>query len=193
MAIISEPDHVRPDEDKRQNRRMRYSHQGWLLILIAAIVLHSCSYRLVTDDRVELPAGISNVSIALATNRTIEAGLEDLFTQELIRRLRADGRMEIVAAGAAELRCSLDELRISPVSYNEQGRVAVESASVLARCQLVVPGSGSVAWSSGLLGAAEEYPVGDNYLSNEQAKARALGEVVKDLSESVRSLLLDAF
>jgi hypothetical protein len=121
--------------------------------------------------------------------------LGGLFTQELIRRLRADGRVTILPPGKAEgeLKCELKGLDISAVSYTWEGRVAAESARLSADCRLVLTGAEGAAWKSGALSAVEEYPVGDNYLLNEQVKAQALKEAVKDLSESVRSLLLDSF
>jgi hypothetical protein len=158
-------------------------------------ILCSCGYHLVKERAVELPAGIKSLAVPLAKNRTIEAGLEDVFTQELIKRLRADGRVMVLPPGQAEgeLRCTIRELSIHPVSFTKDGRVAVASASLAAECILVKTHSEGVAWISGPLTAVEEYPVGNDYLHNETIKAQALQQVVQDLSGSVRSLLLDRF
>jgi len=162
---------------------------------IMAALLSSCGYHLVRERAVELPAGIKSLAVPLAKNRTIEAGLEDVFTQELIRRLRADGRVPVVEPGRAEgeLRCVLTELTIHSVSFDQNGRVAVASARLAAECELVKPPAEGAAWRSGELRAAEEYPVGEDYLHNETIKSQALQQAVQDLSESVRSLLFDQF
>jgi outer membrane lipopolysaccharide assembly protein LptE/RlpB len=162
---------------------------------IITLLLSSCGYHLVRERVVELPAGIKTLAVPLAKNRTIEAGLEDVFTQELIQRLRADGRVPVVEPGRAdgELRCVLTELTIHSVSYDKNGRVVVASARMAAECELVKPPAEGAAWRSGELNAVEEYPVGDDYLHNEDIKAQALKQAVQDLSESVRSLLFDRF
>ena len=164
-----------------------------LLLWTAGII--SCQYSLVKDKSVALPSNLQSISIPLAKNLTIEAGLEDTFTQELIKRLTADGRIKILEAGRAEaeLRCTIQDISTQAVSYSREGRVAAENIGIEAECMIVVPESESVVWRTGLLAAAEEYPVGDNYLLNEDLKARAIIEVCKDLSESIRSLLIDSF
>jgi len=162
-----------------------------LLAVFLAIPLIGCPYRLVREDSSRLPAGIRTLSVPLAKNHTIEAGLEDIFTNELIRRLAADSRVEVVEHGEAELGCELVELKVSAASYTREGKIASETLSLKARCDLVLADSGSVAWRSGPLYVREEYPVGGDYLMNERARETALGEAARDMSESVRSLLLD--
>ena len=163
--------------------------------LVGAVLFFSCSYHLVREGRGSLPSGLTSISVPLAENRTMEAGLEDMFTQELIKRLRADGRVEVMAPGQAdaELRCTLKSLNTWPVSYSPEGKIFAERVSLGAECALVIPESESVVWKSGSLSAAEEYGVSDDYLLNEEAKARALLEAARDISEHVRSTLLDPF
>lgn len=160
-----------------------------------AVLVSACPYQLVKDAPVELPAGIKSLAIPLARNLTIEAGLEDRFTQELIKSFRADGRVVLLPPGRAdaELQCALEKLEIATVAYSKEGRTNAESAAVTAQCVLVTPASQSQIWKTGDLTAAEEYPVGNDYLANENVKAAALAQVCLDLAESIRSLLLDRF
>lgn len=164
-------------------------------MILFSLFSAGCPYQLVREGEVSLPGGIKSLAIPLAQNQTIEAGLDDMFTQELIKRFRSDGRVLILEPGMAdaELRCQLLELKISPVGYTREGRVRAESAALSVECGLVAPSSGYRLWKTRRLTAAEEYPVGDDYLANEDQKARALLEVCRDLSETVRSLLLDSF
>lgn len=172
------------------------SKRFYILVLLAiAGWSFSCSYRLVSERSASLPSGVNDISIPLARNLTIEAALEDVFTMELIQRLSADGRVEILTSGEAdaELRCVLEEITTHPVSYTREGRISAESVIIEGECSLVVPESESVVWRSGRLTASEEYPIGDNYLANEDARSAAILEVCKDLTESVRHALLDSF
>ncbi len=162
---------------------------------LGLFLLTACPYKLVKESRKSLPADLKTVFIPLARNGTIEAGLEDTFTRELIKTLRADGRISLTGPSTAdaELRCRLEKLRTSPSSYSKQGRVIVERVSLQAQCRLVVPETDSTVWNSGDIIASEEYPVGPDYLNNERQKSAGLREVCRDISESVRSLLLDSF
>jgi outer membrane lipopolysaccharide assembly protein LptE/RlpB len=166
-----------------------------LLALALAAAVAGCGYQLVRESQAPLPAGLRNLAVPLAQNLTIEAGLEDLFTQALIQTLSADGRIEITSPGIADanLHCSLIELKISPRTYTAAGRIAAERATLAVECSLVLPDSESVVWKTGERRAAEDYPVGDDYLLNEEQKARALQEICRDLSQTVRTLLLDSF
>jgi outer membrane lipopolysaccharide assembly protein LptE/RlpB len=166
-----------------------------LFTFILSGVTLSCSYRLVKEGGASLPSGVDSISIPLAGNRTIEAGLEDVFSLELKKRLAADGRVAMSERGSAdaELRCVLKDIRTAPVSYTREGRVAAEKVALEAECSLVIAESGSVVWKTGSMAASEEYTVGDDYLINERARAQALLEVCRDLSESVRNALLDTF
>ena len=72
-------------------------------------------------------------------------------------------------------------------------RVAAEQATVRAECRLVATDGGADIWTTGVLEAAEQYPVGNDPLANEAAQAAALAEICRDLAETVRVLLLDSF
>jgi outer membrane lipopolysaccharide assembly protein LptE/RlpB len=174
---------------------MRKDAVNLLFTFIFAGATLSCSYRLVKESSASLPSGVDSISIPLAGNRTIEAGLEDVFSLELKKRLAADGRVTISEKGLAdaELRCVLKDIRTAPVSYTREGRVAAERVVLEAECALAIAESGSVVWKTGSLAASEEYAAGDDYLINEQARAQALLEVCRDLCESIRNALLDSF
>lgn len=163
------------------------------LALALVLLACSCGYNLVRESGVELPAGVESISVPLARNLTIEAGLEDRFTKTLIERLAADGRVDIGRDSPDQLRCRVTDLTVTASSYSAEGRIATQTARVKAECSLHVGGSGSVAWTTGPLEASEEYPVGNDYILNEEAKERAIGEALAYLAETVRSLLLDSF
>ena len=158
-------------------------------------LLSACSYHLVRDQARLPAAGIDSLSVPLARNQTIEAGLEDAFTQALLERLRADGRVPLAPVGQAkaELRCTLKALEVRNSSYNRTGREAAEQATVRAECRLVATDGGALIWTTGEISASEQYPVGNDPLANETARKAALTEICRDLAETVRALLLDSF
>jgi hypothetical protein len=163
--------------------------------IILLVLVSACSYRLVRDGARLPAAGIDSLAVPLARNQTIEAGLEDAFTQALLERLRADGRVRVAPVGQAraELRCTLKALEVRNTSYDRTGREAASQATVRAECRLAATDGGANIWSSGEFSASEQYPVGNDPLANESARAAALAEICRDLAETVRALLLDSF
>lgn len=169
---------------------------GPALSLALLLAVPACGYRLAGPDSARLPsAEIKSLAVPLARNLTIEAGLEDLFTMELIRALRADGRVPVVEPGraATELRCSLTGLATRSAAYDESGRELAAQYSFKARCRLVAVSSGAEVWDTGELSAAEEYPVGNDPLQNEAAREAAFRKSCAELADTVRALLLDSF
>jgi outer membrane lipopolysaccharide assembly protein LptE/RlpB len=164
---------------------------GFVLLAL----LSACSYRLVRDGARLPAAGIESVAVPLSRNQTTEAGLEDAFTQALLERLRADGRVRVAPAGQAqaELRCTLKALEVGNSSYDRNGRETASQATLRAECRLVATDGGANIWSTGEVSASEQYPVGNDPLANESARAAALAEICRDLAETVRALLLDSF
>ncbi len=165
-----------------------------LACLVIAAALAGCGYKLVREKTVELPGGVVDMAVPLAKNLSMEAALEDVYTQEMIRRFRADGRVEIVGPARADslLRCTIESVQTRTVSYF-RGRTQAEEVIVKSHCELAVADSGVEVWKSGSLRAMEEYPVGSDMLANESAKDTALLEACRETSETVRGLLLDRF
>jgi len=174
---------------------MTLSRGLFLSVLTMSVMLASCSYQLVKEDRASLPAGVQSVYVPLARNMTIEAVLEDVFTQELIKTLRSDGRIKLEDRNEAdaELLCVIEDVDLDAISYTEEGRIASNRVTMTVHCRLLLKGSESVVWETGEISAGEDYPVGPDHIRNENQKALALREASKDIAESVRGLLIDSF
>lgn len=166
-----------------------------VIYCLAIVFASSCGYKVVTEDRATLAGGAEKISVPLSENRTIEPALEDVFTMQLKRIILSDGRLQLVQPkeAEAELKCVLKDLSDRPVSYSEAGRISARETSFSVECMLWDRRLNELALALPELSASEVYPVGNAYLANEQARGAALREVSKQLSESVRSVLLDGF
>lgn len=158
-----------------------------LLFLAAA-----CGYHL-AGKQVALPGGGNELDLPLLKNKTMEAGLEDLVTQELRKRLLSEGRILMSAEAPVELRGIITGATRMPMSFSELGRVSVERERITAEFRLVRKADGDTLWKSEELSGDEEYPVTSDPLETERARERAAREAAADLAETALELLLANF
>lgn len=153
-----------------------------------------CGYRPVGKDA-SLPENFTRVAIPLVENQTIEAGLEDIFTNELRRQFQTDPRVRVVSPDESEviLKGRIEDVDMINLSYDRLGRVSSQKARVRCEFELVHRESGRIIWSSGNIEAEEEFPVTDNYIMNERYIETALAEVAEDITETAHELLLSGF
>jgi len=163
-----------------------------LIQALLAFAFAACGYHL-AGKVVSLPGGGRELAAPLMKNQTLEAGLEDIMTQELRQQLLSDGRVQVRSSAPVELRGTLTRLLRTPLSFSDLGRVNVERVLVTAEFRLVRLSDGQVLWQSGELSSDEEYPVGVDPLVTERAREQALREVAEDLSETAIEFLLGDF
>jgi len=164
---------------------------AWLIPAILVLTA-GCGYRLV-GKQVSLPGGGTELDLPLLKNKTLEAGLEDLVSQELRKHLLADGRIRLSSDAPVELRGVITGVTRTPMSFSSLGRVNVERERITAEFRLVRKAGGEALWESGELSADEEYPVTADPLETERARERALREAAEDLAGTALELLLGNF
>ena len=165
---------------------------GFLSILI---LLVGCGYKPVGRSAASLPENFTKIAVPLMENRTMEAGLEDIFTSELRRQFLSDPRVQVVPLSQAEVVLSgkIKELDMINLSYDRLGRVSAQRARVRCEFELYHRESEKTLWGSGTIQAEEEFPVTDDYLANERYIETALKEVAEDITETAHELLLSGF
>lgn len=168
------------------------------MIKIAAIfglsALSACGYQLVGKEA-HLPAGVGQVAVAAARNKTMEASLEITMTQDLLQALKSDGRIRITSRKDADaiLQSELIDAVDQPLAFDKFGRGTLVQVTVRARVYLTRPGSGKEIWSSGSIAEDEQYPVGDDYLANDRLRDIALGQVCQRISRIAVEKLATGF
>lgn len=158
-------------------------HMG--LPIVIAMLLFGCGYHFAGSG--SLPAGVSQVFIVVMENRTVESGVERIFTNDLIDQFTRRRK-----ASLAETRDAADGILTGTiVSLNVQD-VARSSVSIVTErqltCQLIIRLSspdGNILWSSGTIVERQTYSVADddNTLTN-QIKVRAIAAVSRKATES---------
>ena len=160
-----------------------------LLLLVSA-----CGYHLLGKE-VHLPGGVSKIYVETAENKTMEDGLEQLFTQRLLEHLNADGRIKLVNKNEADgiLKSEILKAQEMPLAFDKFGRVTLLQVEVSAQVILLASKENKKLWDSGILLEREEYPVGDDFLRNDRLRDSALDQISQRLSRTVVELLTSDF
>ena len=162
--------------------------------MIGLSILSACGYQLVGKEA-HLPEGVTQVAVATAENRTMEASLEITMTQNLLQALKSDGRINIASPKIADaiLQAELIDAIDHPLSFDKFGRASLVQVTVTARVYLIRPGSGKNIWSSGEINENEQYPVGDDSLANDRLRNVALDQICQRISRIAVEKLATGF
>jgi outer membrane lipopolysaccharide assembly protein LptE/RlpB len=155
------------------------------LVVAITAVLSGCGYHFAGSG--SLPAGVSTVFIVVMENRTVESGVERVFTNDLIDQFTRRRK-----ASLAETRDAADGILSGTiVSLNVQDAARSSVAIVTERqltCQLIIRLSspeGRILWSSGTIVERQTYSVADDdNTGTNQNKVLAIAAVSKKATES---------
>jgi|GEM_PF-2789887 len=161
-------------------------------LLLPAFV--ACGYHLLGKE-VNLPGGVKKVYVETARNKTMESGLEQIFTQKLMEHLRADGRVNLVNKSEAEaiLRSELIQSEVHPLAFDKFGRVILQEIEISANVMLIATRENKTLWNSGIIREREQYPVSDDFLRNDQLRRGALIQASQRLSRTIVEMLTSDF
>ena len=165
-----------------------------LALGLTVLFLYACGYQLAKPPQY-LSQNIQNLTIAKVENRTLEAGLEQIYTQSLIQTIKSYTNLNLTEKSIAQgiLKAELVKLDYTPLGYDQFGRVNLLEINLSARLWLINAEDEKVIWSSGLMQVNEQYPVGDDFFSNYQLRRKALEEICSRLAKSQIELLLADF
>jgi outer membrane lipopolysaccharide assembly protein LptE/RlpB len=158
------------------------------------ITLWGCGYRL-EGRETPLPPGIQTIAIPTMANQTLEPGIENAFTEAMIREFNLDGRLKVVSEKRADsiLEGSIEDFFISSISYDVSGFASEYRAIVTVGATLRRPDTGEILWSVPSLRDTQDYKVTSNVLSNEARKQEAIEEIARQLAGTVHDLIMERF
>jgi outer membrane lipopolysaccharide assembly protein LptE/RlpB len=144
------------------------------------LIFCACGYHLVGKET-HLPEGVSSIAIDTANNKTMESGLEQNFTQELILTFKTDGRVPVADKKTAPAILHSDLIKVidAPMAFDHFGRANLIQITFTSRVYLVQAGTGKELWSSGIITQTEQYPVGDDFLANDRLRRQALAQACR--------------
>ena len=168
-----------------------YRKYIWLIFFIS-LFLSACGYRFVGSGN--LPAGTQRVFVEVLGNRTVETGLENIITNDLIyefTRNRHSVQANREKAGAI-LTGMIESARIRTITRQGQQTPLERRIDVTVNLKLT-DSHGKVIWSASGVSDSEIYNVNTDKQDAEQNKDAALKILSKRLAEKVYNSLTDDF
>ena len=174
----------------KMNRATRNAVTGFFLFL----GIWGCGYSL-EGRKTSLPQDIRTIAIPTMANKTLEAGIENVFTRAMIREFNLDGRLKVVRQKQADsiLEGVIQDFSISSISYDTAGLALEYSVEVTMGLTLRRIDTGEVLWKAPSMKETEEYRVVSNVLTNEARKQEAIEEIARELAETIHDLIVERF
>jgi hypothetical protein len=178
----------------REIKEVKKLGRTGLIGSLVFLVLWSCGYRL-EGRGTSLPPEIQTVAIPTMENRTVEAGIENVFTTALVREFNFDGRLKVIPQKRADsiLDGTIQDFLVTSVSYDAGGLVLEYRVQITLELTFQRLDTGEVLWEVPVMREVEEYRVASNVLTNEARKAEAIGEIARILAERIHDLIVERF
>lgn len=167
-------------------------YYSWTIILLG-LFFSACGYRFTGSGN--FPAGIRNIYVTMLENRTIETGMENTFTNDLIYEFTKIDKEALAGSrdkAEAILAGVIDSLRIETISHKGTHTALERRVKVSISLQLTDQG-GNIIWYKKGIAENEAYAVLPDKLKTEQNKRAAISALSKRLAERVYNSLTDDF
>ena len=130
---------------------------GGVLFLLSAVMLmgQSCGYHF--PGTAELPGGIKSVSFDDFANYTLRPGIEKELQWAIEDEFRTRGLVRVTEAGDGVLSATLQELDVSPRSFDRRDQVLEYELTLLLEVQLRDRGSEEILWQTSNLRITQHY------------------------------------
>lgn len=170
--------------------------KGWravYLLLLVMLLSTACGYKLVGRET-HLPQGVASIAIPTFKNRTLEPGIEILFTQAFLREFLRDQRVKVVCREEADaiLEGVIKSYEYYSVAYDRSGLASEYRATALIDLTLRKR-SGEVIWKENDLSETKTYRVSNVTALSESNKNRALREIAALAAGRVRNRFFHNF
>ena len=160
--------------------------------LLAATQLTGCGYRFAGGGG--LPENIRRVSVSILENRTVETGLENTLTNDLIYELTRSPQAEVTGASSAQARISgiIRSLSTSTVTHSDLNTSQERRVTLVVDLTLT-RSDGQKIWQRQGIAANETFSVGGNKIATERNRREALKSLSKRLAERLFASMTDRF
>jgi len=168
----------------------------WTVIgtLLASITLAACGYHFAGGGK--YPAGVTRVFIPMLENRSVETGVESMFTNDLIyefTRNRKESLAKDRSTANGILIGTIVSLSVENISRSSVSKAIERRVTGTLNLRLESP-DGRVLWKSGSIIEREAYEVVDeNKTATDQNKSDAIAELSRKIAETAFTQLTDNF
>ena len=166
--------------------------ETWIIFLLL-LISSACGYRF--SGKENLPSGVERIFVTVFENRTMETGVETLFTDDIIQefiRNRKNSLANTRTGADAVLSGAVESIRIRTIS--REGTHTPLERRVWATVSLKLTGSdGRVIWKKSGISESETYDVMPLKQQTERNRLDAISVLSKRIAERVYFRLTDDF
>jgi outer membrane lipopolysaccharide assembly protein LptE/RlpB len=163
-----------------------------IIIIVAVWVFLStaCGYRFSGSGN--LPSGVTAVFITIFENRTLETGLENVITEDIVYEFTRNNRAASRKNADAILSGVVRSMHTETISRAGQ-HTAIERRVTVSVDLRLTDVDGREIWSAKSVSANEAYEVASNKFETEQNKQDAISVLSKRLSAKIYDRLTNDF
>ncbi|MDY6988231.1 MAG: LPS assembly lipoprotein LptE [Thermodesulfobacteriota bacterium] len=166
---------------------------GWVFaVLVIFSIQGGCGYHFKAG--LKAPAGVHTISVRMLENRTLESGIEAVFTDDLLYEFTRSKVVQVAGLDVADavLSGTIVSLRVDTISHTAdyasgERRVTITLDLALTRA------NGEVIWSDRALSDREEYKVSSDKLTTERNRRKAIEALSERAAEKVHNRILQDF
>lgn len=158
---------------------------------LVMLVLWGCGYGF---QGARAPEG-AFLEIPVFVNKTVETGIETIFTQELISEMRKTPGWKIVEPGQGRylLKGTILSFVSEPHAVSVRKLAVEHRATMVLDVSFVEKSSGKELWRDRNLRTFVDYPVGADVLGAERAKREAIGRIAQEMASRIRTRVQDTW
>jgi len=177
----------------KQELHLRQTGRGRALLVLAVwVALCGCGYQFKAG--LKAPAGVHTIAVRMLENRTLESGIETVFTNDLLYEFTRSKVLGVAGPDVADavLSGTIVSSNVDTISHTAdyasgERRVTVTLDLALTRA------NGEVIWSDRALSDREEYKVSSDKLTTEGNRRRAIEALSERAAEKVHNRILQDF
>jgi outer membrane lipopolysaccharide assembly protein LptE/RlpB len=156
-----------------------------LLLFLSLVFLGGCGYKLAGKET-HLPPGVGSVAIPTLINKTLEPGIEIVFTQAFLKEFIKDRRVQVVDRREADsiFEGIIKSFVIISVSYDKSG-YALEYQTIVTVDITLKRQNGEVLWKEKDLMERAWYRTNPSVIGNEDNRVNAIQQVAQSLAERI--------
>lgn len=161
-------------------------------VLGLVLAAFSCGYRLSGSGR--LPGGATTLYVAMFENRTLEMGVEHVFTQAMISEIvrRTGVKLTDESGAQAVLRGTITAITLDTLTRSADDSTVERMVYAKLNMSLINREGGTV-WSVNQFAANEEYTVSRENETDEAAQAGGVERIARRIAERAVSAMTDDF
>ncbi|MDY6838869.1 MAG: LPS assembly lipoprotein LptE [Thermodesulfobacteriota bacterium] len=163
-----------------------------LLALVMFSVQGGCGYQF--KGGLKAPAGVHTISVRMLENRTLESGIEVVFTNDFLYEFTRSKVLQVAGPDGADavLSGTIVSLNVDTISHTADYDSSERRVTIT--LDLALTGAnGEVLWSDRALSDREEYQVSLDKLTTEGNRRRAIEALSERLAEKVHNRVLQDF